>query len=167
MSGRQGQRVYSDALAQDICEQLCDGKSLEAVCRSRPGMPTPSVVRRWANPAARECRPDFAANYAQARAIGYQKMAEEIIDICDAAYLDPNGFTDAAAVQQARLRSDNRKWLLSKMLPKQFGDKVTQEITGDPNAPLVTRIELVPIMPVSRVVTSAKLALNVDHEDAE
>ena len=26
--------------------------------------------------------------------------------------------------------SDNRRWLLSKLWPKQYGDKVTQEITG-------------------------------------
>lgn len=52
--------------------------------------------------------------------------------------------------------SDNRKWLLSKMLPRQFGDKVTQEIVGDANRPLVNRIELVPIDPPSRLLLGSK-----------
>ena len=46
--------------------------------------------------------------------------------------------------------SDNRKWLLSKMLPKQFGDRVTQEIVGGGDQPLITRIELVPVAPKPR-----------------
>ena len=46
--------------------------------------------------------------------------------------------------------SDNRKWLLSKMLPKQFGDKVTQEIVGEDGGALITRIELVPVDPRPR-----------------
>jgi hypothetical protein len=87
----------------------------------------------------------FASDYARAREIGYQKMAEEVIEISDEEVIGPDGYIDNGAVQRARLRAESRKWLLSKMLPKQFGDKVTQEITGDPDAPLVTRIELVPV----------------------
>ena len=77
-------------------------------------------------------------------------MAEEIIAISDANYTGPDGLVDNGAVQQARLRVDNRKWLLSKMLPKQFGDRVTQEITGDNGGALITRIELVPVDPPPR-----------------
>jgi len=36
------------------------------------------------------------------------------------------------------------------MLPRKYGDRLTAEIAGDPNAPLVTRIELVPVDPVPR-----------------
>jgi hypothetical protein len=50
-------------------------------------------------------------------------------------------------VQQARLRVDTRKWILSRMLPRRFGDRVTTEVTADPNAPLLTRIELVAVPP--------------------
>ena len=64
------------------------------------------------------------------------------------------GEPNNALVQQARLACDNRKWLLSKLLPHQYGDKVTQEIVGDADRPLVTRIELVPVEPVVRAVTA-------------
>jgi hypothetical protein len=46
--------------------------------------------------------------------------------------------------------SENRKWLLSKLLPRQFGDKVTQELVGDPERPVVNRIELVAVDPIIR-----------------
>jgi hypothetical protein len=84
-------------------------------------------------------------------------LADEVIEIGDASFVGPDGFTDNGAVQAARLACENRKWLLSKMLPKQFGDKVTQELVGDADRPLVTRIELVPVDPRPIVdVTPAK-----------
>ncbi len=41
-------------------------------------------------------------------------------------------------VQRSRLRVDTRKWLLSKALPKMFGDKITQELTGKDGGPITT-----------------------------
>ena len=52
---------------------------------------------------------------------------------------------------------DGRKWLLGRLLPKQFGDRVTQEITGDPYAPIVSRFELVPVDPIMRSVQPKEL----------
>jgi hypothetical protein len=71
-------------------------------------------------------------------------MADEVIEISDAD-CTVDGKPDNALVQQARLRVDTRKWLLSKMLPRRFGDRVTTEVAGDPDAPLLTRIELVAV----------------------
>jgi hypothetical protein len=140
--GRNGsQPVYSESLADEILDRLSDGESLEAICSS-PGMPAPSAVRKWArkNPAG------FGAEYARARSFGHELMADEIIQIGDNPCLF-NGIPDNVLVQRARLMSENRKWLLSKLLPRQFGDKVTQELTGDPDRPLVTMIQLVPVAP--------------------
>ena len=45
-------------------------------------------------------------------------------------------------VQRAKLQVDTRKWLLSKLAPKKFGDKL--ELTGDPDRPLaIQKIERV------------------------
>ena len=43
---------------------------------------------------------------------------------------------DNAAVAKARLRSDSRKWLLSKALPKVYGDRIAAEITGKDGGPI-------------------------------
>jgi hypothetical protein len=36
----------------------------------------------------------------------------------------------------ARLEIDTRKWFASKFLPKQYGDKVTTELTGPEGGPV-------------------------------
>ena len=81
----------------------------------------------------------------RARQVGYSALADEIIAISDADYTGPDGHADHALVAQARLRCDSRRWLLAKVLPKQYGDKV--EVVGDANAPILTRIELVAVPP--------------------
>jgi len=147
---------YTQSIADDICSRIAAGESLRAICRDAR-MPTDTVVQEWASGEPRDgrCpyedgREAFAARYARAREQGYERMAEEILEISDDIYTGPDGRGDNALVQQARLRVDSRKWLLSKMLPRKYGDRLTAEIAGDPNAPLVTRIELVPVDPVPR-----------------
>lgn len=78
-------------------------------------MPSERTVRRWA--ADRE---SFSPQYAKARESGYQGMADELLEIADDKSGDP---------ARDRLRLDTRKWLLSKALPKVYGDKLQH--TGD------------------------------------
>lgn len=82
----------------------------------------------WAHLA----KDDEAANkYARAKSLGLERLADEIIDIADAregdVMLDEETgrrLIDNEAVQRARLRVDSRKWLLSKLAPKKYGDKL-------------------------------------------
>jgi len=67
-------------------------------------------------------------------------MADELVELADADCIGPDGRPDNALVQQHRLQVDTWKWLLSKMLPKRFGDRVTTEIAGSAAAPLITRM---------------------------
>jgi hypothetical protein len=53
------------------------------------------------------------------------RWAEEVLTIADNTTLDP---------QDRRIRVDTRKWLLSKILPRVYGDKLT--VGGDPKAPI-------------------------------
>lgn len=74
-------------------------------------------------------------------------MADEIIDIADASegdvIVDEDGrrLIDNEAVQRARLRVDSRKWLLSKLVPKKYGDKIDLSVSGS----LTGIIETLPI----------------------
>lgn len=130
---RCGRQHYSVELADKICERLSNGESLNAICRDA-GMPAESTVRIWAE----NDRDGFFSKYARARELGYQAMAEQIIAISDDESRDemPSG---TAHVQRAKLRVDARKWLLSKMLPKTFGEKVSQEISGPDGGPIQAR----------------------------
>ena len=58
-------------------------------------------------------------------------MADEVIAIADEipGMLD-NGATDSGGVAHQRLRFDARRWYLSKLAPKRYGDKLTTEVTG-------------------------------------
>lgn len=119
---------FTHALADRICERLTAGESLRAVCRDE-SFPDEVTVRRWAT----EDRHGFSAQYTKAREAGYLAMSDEVLEIADYGtndtYLDNDGNkrTDYDVVQRSRLRVDTRKWLLSKMLPKVFGDKIEHQ----------------------------------------
>jgi hypothetical protein len=84
---------------------------------------------------------DFAIQYARAREGLYQSWAEEILEIADDGTTDfitkvgRNGHeyeaVDQEHIQRSRLRVDARKWMLSKLLPKTFGDKIEHEHGGE------------------------------------
>jgi len=76
----------------------------------------------------------FAAHYARARDIGLEVMAEETIEIADDSGLDvvmtENGpRPDGEVINRAKLRVDTRKWLLSKLAPKRYGDRLQVDAT--------------------------------------
>lgn len=77
-----------------------------------------------------------ATCYARAREIQVERMADEIRDIADAPIKKMvtmgrgGGMTerlDPADVQHKKLRTDSRKWLLSKVAPKKYGDRLAVE----------------------------------------
>jgi hypothetical protein len=86
---------------------------------------------------------DLSEQYAQARAAMIDKIADDIMTIADEEMIPTGeGKVDNAMVQKQRLRVDTRKWLLSKLAPKKYGDKL--ELTGDDKSPLtIQRIERV------------------------
>jgi hypothetical protein len=75
--------------------------------------------------------PDIAERYAHAREILIEKMAEDLLMISDEPVnVNAHGTTDNGAVQKQRLQVDTRKWLLSKLAPKKYGDKVELATEG-------------------------------------
>ena len=59
-------------------------------------------------------------------------MSEEILEIADAPVaLTLSGATDSGAVQKQRLQIDTRKWILSKLLPKKYGNLLGLDHKGD------------------------------------
>ena len=121
--------AYTEEIAKEICERLASGESLNAICRTER-IPHKVTIMRWLL-SEQEIYASFRNQYAQAREIQYQFMADEIIDIADNASNDwmeredpdNKGFNfNGEAVARSRLRVDTRKWFMSKVLPK-FADK--------------------------------------------
>jgi hypothetical protein len=118
-----------------ICQRLADGETLRAICVD-DDMPPESTVRTW----ALDNREGFSAQYVRARELGYLSMADELLDVADNAANDwmvasgdslLGGYAvNGEHLQRSRLRVDTRKWLLSKALPKMFGDKLDLQHTG-------------------------------------
>ena len=127
--------VYTDILAAEICERLADGESLRTICEAEE-MPHKSTIFRWL--AANK---DFRDQYAQAREEQAANLADELFDIADDGSNDwmerrgEDGETigwslNGEAVQRSKLRLDTRKWYLSKILPKKYGDKLDLNHSG-------------------------------------
>jgi hypothetical protein len=131
---RPGSIEFDPVLADEILERLADGDSLASICCDEE-MPDERSVRRWARNHG-----DFGAKYAVARRLGYEKRADELLEIADdssADWIDTDDghrVLNGAHVNRARLMIDTRKWLLSKMLPKVYGDHLT--VAGDSDQPI-------------------------------
>ena len=87
---------------------------------------------------------DFSDQYARAKERQLDIYSQEILEISDDDSLDL-GFTEEGKsfvnhenINRSRLRVDTRKWLLSKLAPKKYGDKLGLE-TGNAG-PIVLKV---------------------------
>lgn len=86
---------------------------------------------------------DRLKKYARATELRAEKMAEETLEIADCIGDDvmilPDGreVENQRVINRDRLRVDTRKWLLSKLHPKKYGEKISQEVTGKDGKDLI------------------------------
>ncbi|MCF3462782.1 terminase small subunit protein [Stenotrophomonas maltophilia] len=119
---------FTQKLADAICEQLVDGKSLRTIC-STAKMPGRSTVVRWL--AENEA---FRNQYARARELQADTLADEILDIADKAVMGEKLKKDGRGkvierrtgdmVERSKLMIDARKWYAGKLQPKKYGERV-------------------------------------------
>ena len=119
--GPDERRTLADAVVDGMAiDGLSCAKSCDAV-----GVPIGSFLR-WVSEDA-----DLAERYARAREVLIERMAAETLAIADAPVgVTDRGTTDSGAVQKQRLQVDTRKWMLSKLAPKRYGDRVTNELAN-------------------------------------
>ena len=129
--------AFNQEMAQGVLEKLSEGMSLRKACEAVEGA-KPRTILDWT-----ESNGEFGAQYAHVRARAYEMLADELVTIADEStndtFIDENGNerTNAEVVARSRLRVDTRKWMLSKMLPKVYGDKLDLSHSG------VVRVERV------------------------
>lgn len=119
---------YSQKLADKICEQLSLGYSIRTVCNPE-AMPAISTFYEWLRTYE-----EFSKQYTRAKQESADAMAEDILDIADDGSNDwmeakrKDGSTYTALnyenIQRSRLRVDTRKFLMAKMKPKVYGEKL-------------------------------------------
>jgi hypothetical protein len=148
---------------------LADGETLRAICRDE-AVPDERTVRRWALEDEA-----FSPQYARACEIGYHHMADEILEIADTPKIGtktvekPSGTetTHGDVIEHRRLQVDTRKWLLSKVLPKVYGDKLTTELTGKDGGPIETESTPTPIEVAQRIALTLGIPAQEEEEQRE
>lgn len=123
--------IFSDALAEEICLRLVKGETLSKICKD-DHMPNFSVVMDWIKDPNKK---KFSNDYAKARLAQANHFFDQLIDIADDASNDwietSKGLQfNKEAAMRSRLRVDTRKWYISKVLPKVYGDKVDVTTNG-------------------------------------
>lgn len=118
-----------------ILSEIEEGNSLRSIL-VRDEMPSRYTFFEWLKDDK-----DKANQYARACEFRADIIFEDILTIADDS---ANDFTltdigdgiqvekfNAEAVQRSRLRVDSRKWVLSKMNPKKYGDRIQNEHSGE------------------------------------
>lgn len=121
--------AYTDELGQRLRDELAVGKSLAEIC-APSDMPDELTIRRWLSAPDHPLIPYYAAG----REMGYRKMGDDLVKISDGR--DPDN-DDRVKVERDKLRVNTRQWILTRMLPKVYGDRYVQEITGKDGAALI------------------------------
>lgn len=110
--------IYTEELANNICDRLSKGESLRRICRDDE-MPERTTVHLW---LLDKNKKDFFNQYAKACDTRADELFDELEEIA----------RTEEDVSRARLIVDTRKWYLSKVMPKKYGDKM--DLTTDGKA---------------------------------
>lgn len=114
-----------EKIQNEVCSRMANGESLIAICRS-DHMPNRDTILAWANDDK-----EFSGRYARAREALADFFLDQILEISDQSELDTeidpesgNERTNHEVIQRSKLRVDTRKWAMSKMAPRKYGDKI-------------------------------------------
>ena len=112
-----------DQLAELVPELMSDGLSMRQAC-IKAGMTAQTFLR------AVDASPALAERYAHARGALLDAMVDQILTLADSPVptLD-NGATDPGMVRQRQLQIDARRWILSKLAPQKYGDRLDVSVT--------------------------------------
>lgn len=128
---------YSDEVASELCERIAMGETLTSICREER-MPDPRTVWKW-----RQVRPDFNAQFAQARVDQMHAWADQIVNLADDSEGDFKVTVPLDSPELERIESkqavtfkftrrhvsrtaqmiDVRKWLMARYAPEDFSDR--------------------------------------------
>ena len=118
MAQRGRPELYTEELGKRVCDAVVASQSgLRTTLARDPELPDERTVLRWMENNANFCR-----QYAYAKNDQLRLMAEDIVDLSNDESLEPN---------DKRIRIDTRKWLLSKLIPKTYGDKLDLTSGGE------------------------------------
>lgn len=114
-----------EKIFKSIISDIENGESLRKSL-SKKGRISSETFYRWLDDDE-----DLSKQYARASENRADAIFEEILEISNHSEEDHTPFTGSNVIQRDRLKIDARKWMLSKMNPTKYGDKVQQEHSGE------------------------------------
>lgn len=112
-----------DKIFNYVCSEIEKGRALRNVLKDDK-MPSTSTFYEWLD------NDDVKSKqYARATSVRADIIFDDILSIADEntndTYINDNGIevVNNDVIQRSRLRIDSRKWVLSKLNPKKYGDK--------------------------------------------
>jgi hypothetical protein len=165
MKHRKPDVPYDSELADVVLHLVSSGLSLAKISEME-GMPTAFAVINWT------IRNDeFGRSYMRALVNKAQVWADEVMDIADDSRNDwiererENGSTwlefDHDHAKRVQLRVESRKWYLSKIMPKQFGDAALLKLADSEGNRLPS------LAPSINLIGIARVRANAIEEEAE
>jgi hypothetical protein len=132
--------LFSEVLADEICERLVNGESLRSICLDEK-MPSVGTALRWVGE-----KEAFREHYSRARDLQADVLFDETLKIADTPMPGIKTVTKASGVETTegdmidhrRLQIDTRKWIAGKLRPKKYGDKSNVEVSGPDGGPIET-----------------------------
>lgn len=137
-----------------VCEKIASStKSIVTILaegyEGNP-LPTYTAIKEWLSGSE-----DLAAQYARAKEDQADFMAEEMAELHNKAWVPvlvdglplmvegkPLMTVDKASAAAVRLEADNKKWLMGKLRPKKYGDRMQNEHSGPDGGDIPVSLEV-------------------------
>jgi len=123
---------YNAKLSETICTRIMEGQGVREIGRDDK-MPDASTIFVWLAK-----HQEFQEQYTRAKMIQADAFEEELFEIADDSANDymerknADGSTyevvDSEHINRSRLRIETRKWVMSKLKPQKYGDRVQQDV---------------------------------------
>lgn len=127
-----------------IINEITKGKTLSKTIRDNPEL---GEYTKWASRIDKD--PEMRRRYYHARDLGADVIFDTLVELADAP---PNTERDGRlAVQKQKLNADIYKYVAGKLSQRKYGEKVDVNHGGQPNNPVIAKIErvIVDTLPVS------------------
>jgi hypothetical protein len=127
------QLTYTREKADLILHRMAHGETLSAICRCA-GMPDRTTFWSWCDAGL----DDLPHRYAQARTRQADSWADQIMAVANDSSADKRTVEkdgreveviDHENINRSRLKVDSMKWLMSKLHPRQYGERIDGNVT--------------------------------------
>ncbi len=128
--------AFSREIADEILARISEGEYLRAICRSDPKFPSEALFRKWVLADT----DGLGSQYARARELQFAAWEDKMM-VCaedgsaDLKTIETRSGTievvDSEIVRRSEIRLQTMKWLMAKLHPKKYGDKVDATLTHE------------------------------------